>query len=129
MQQKDNLKNIQIIKGSIFGVISLFVIILMFSFFIYKRNLTDKFYVPLLFLSSLLSGLISGFSGTRKLRKNGLVNGAVSAMIPAIILLIAMMVANGKFGIFMFLPIAVIAVSGAIGGILAVNIKRKNKKK
>ena len=129
MQQKDNTKLFQIIKGSIAGVIFLTVIVLISALILYNNNFSDKFYIPLLSLSSALSGLISGFTSTRKLRKNGLVNGIISATIPALILLTAMIIANGSFNLFLIIPISMMLFMGAAGGIIAVNIKRKNKRK
>ena len=129
MQQKNNTNLIHILKGSLIGVALLLSTITISTLAIYKANLSDKTYIPFLTLSIILSGILSGYISTFKIRKNGLVNGAVAALPLAVILLVSMSVANNAFALLMLIPCAIMVVSGAIGGIAAVNIKRKTKKK
>lgn len=130
MQQNNNLsKYLYLFKGVIFGLISLISAVLLSALFIYKSNLSDKFYIPLMLASVVLSGFLSGYLSVMKIRKNGLMNGAVSTVASVIVLFIAMSVANRGFNFFMIIPCFILVVSGTLGGIAAVNIKHKNKKK
>ena len=130
MQQNNNLsKYLYLFKGVIFGLISLISAVLLSALFIYKSNLSDKFYIPLMLASVVLSGFVSGYLSVMKIRKNGLMNGAVSTVASVIVLFIAMSVANRGFNFLMIFPCLILVVSGTLGGIAAVNIKHKNKKK
>lgn len=130
MQQNNNLsKYLYLFKGVIFGLISLISAVLLSTLFIYKSNLSDKFYIPLMLASVVLSGFVSGYLSVMKIRKNGLMNGAVSTVASVIVLFIAMSVANRGFNLLMIIPCLILVVSGTLGGIAAVNIKHKNKKK
>jgi putative membrane protein (TIGR04086 family) len=130
MQQNNNLsKYLYLFKGIISGLISLISAILLSALFIYKSNLSDKFYIPLMLASVVLSGFVSGYLSVMKIRKNGLMNGAVSTVASVIVLFIAMSVANRGFNLLMIIPCLILVVSGTLGGIAAVNIKHKNKKK
>lgn len=130
MQQNNNLsKYLYLFKGVISGLISLISAVLLSALFIYKSNLSDKFYIPLMLASIVLSGFVSGYLSVMKIRKNGLMNGAVSTVASVIVLFIAMSVANRGFNLLMIIPCLILAVSGTLGGIAAVNIKHKNKKK
>ena len=130
MQQNNNLsKYLYLFKGVIFGLISLITAVLLSTLFIYKSNLSDKFYIPLMLASVVLSGFVSGYLSVMKIRKNGLMNGAVSTVASVVVLFIAMSVANRGFNFLMIIPCLILVVSGTLGGIAAVNIKHKNKKK
>ena len=130
MQQNNNLsKYLYLFKGVIFGLISLITAVLLSALFIYKSNLSDKFYIPLMLASVVLSGFVSGYLSVIKIRKNGLMNGAVSTVASVVVLFIAMLVANRGFNLLMIIPCLILVVSGTLGGIAAVNIKHKNKKK
>lgn len=130
MQQNNNLsKYLCLFKGVISGLISLISAVLLSALFIYKSNLSDKFYIPLMLASVVLSGFVSGYLSVMKIRKNGLMNGAVSTVASVIVLFIAMSVANRGFNLLMIIPCLILVVSGTLGGIAAVNIKHKNKKK
>ncbi len=130
MQQNNNLsKYLYLFKGVIFGLISLISAVLLSVLFIYKSNLSDKFYIPLMLASVVLSGFVSGYLSVMKIRKNGFMNGAVSTVASVVVLFIAMLVANRGFNLLMIIPCLILVVSGTLGGIAAVNIKHKNKKK
>lgn len=130
MQQNNNLsKYLYLFKGVIFGLISLISAVLLSALFIYKSNLSDKFYIPLMLASVVLSGFVSGYLSVMKIRKNGFMNGAVSTVASVVVLFIAMLVANRGFNFLMIIPCLILVVSGTLGGIAAVNIKHKNKKK
>jgi len=129
MQQNNNTKYINIIKGSLAGVILLVVAIALSAFAVYKGNISEKAYIPLMILSVILSGAISGFISTTKTRKNGLTNGLIASLPISVILLIVMSVANSAFDIFMLIPCVLMVISGGAGGIAAVNTKHKIKKK
>ena len=124
---KENNTVTYIVKGGLLGSIVFIILTLIMCAVLLKTDLSRNTYLPLLMIISALSGMISGFSAVRKRRENGLVNGLTSSIIPAIIMLIAMSVAYKGFSAFELIVAACCLFGGIIGGIAAVNIKKKRK--
>lgn len=125
MKDRKKVNAKQILKGAFSGSGVLILLIFFSVFFIYKTGLNEISYIPLFSLCVIISGFISGYISTRKLRKNGIVNGVLSSAIPNLSLFIFAIIINKSFYIFLIIPILMLTVSGICGGIAAVNIKRK----
>ncbi len=129
MQQNDKKQYQQILKGALYGSLLLVIIIFIFTLILYKAVITEKAYLPLMLLCIITSGFVSGYISTRKYRKNGMITGGVSTTISVIMLLIIMIIANKSFDIYMIIPEITMIISGISGGITAVNIKRRIKRR
>ncbi|MBQ3498682.1 MAG: TIGR04086 family membrane protein [Clostridia bacterium] len=129
MQQNDKKQYQQILKGALYGSLLLVIIIFIFTLILYKAVITEKAYLPLMLLCIIISGFVSGYISTRKYRKNGMITGGVSTTISVIMLLIIMIIANKSFDIYMIIPEIIMIISGISGGIAAVNIKRRIKRR
>lgn len=117
----------ELIKGGLIGSVVFVIMTLIMCAVLLKTDLSSNTYLPLLMIISALSGAVSGFTAVRKKRENGLVNGLTASVIPAIIILISMTVAYKGFSVFEMIVAACCLFGGTIGGIGAVNIKKKRK--
>ncbi|MBQ2964003.1 MAG: TIGR04086 family membrane protein [Clostridia bacterium] len=124
---KDNSNLTELIKGGLLGTALFIILTLIICSLLLKTDLGKDTYFPFLMLVSALSGIFSGFSAARKKRENGLINGLTASIVPAIIILIAMSLAYKSFSVFELIVAACCLFGGIIGGIAAVNIKKKRK--
>ncbi|MBR3802029.1 MAG: TIGR04086 family membrane protein [Clostridia bacterium] len=125
---KENSVFSEIIKGSLTGTAIFIVLTLSVCWLLLKSDLGRDVYLPLLMIVSAISGIASGFTAVRKKRENGLVNGLAASVIPCVIVLIAMSVAYKGFSVFELIVAPCCLFGGIIGGVAAVNIKKKRKK-
>ena len=126
-KSKENNAVTDLVKGGLVGSIVFIILTLIMCAVLLKTDLSRNTYLPFLMIISALSGMLSGYSAVRKRRENGLVNGLTASIIPAIIMLIAMSVAYKGFSVFELIVAACCLFGGTIGGISAVNIKKKRK--
>lgn len=117
-----------IIKGNIIGTIALALIVAAFTMVLFKSGADKKIYFPALSAASALAGAIGGFFGTRDRRKNGVASGLVSGIIPALALIIAMSALHKGFSAYELIPLGITLFAGIVGGIAAVNMKKKNRR-
>ncbi len=127
MQQgiKNNL--IQLLKGSMIGIIVMVLAIFSTVLSLYKGGISNGVYMPLLIICAILSGGSGGFFSAKSARKNGLINGILSSIIPGIILFLVISVIT-TFEPINIALIMIVLAGGASGGILAVNTKIKKRK-
>lgn len=126
-KSKENNAVTELVKGGLVGSTVFIILTLIMCAVLLKTDLSRNTYLPLLMIISALSGMLSGYSAVRKRRENGLINGLTASIIPAIIMLIAMSVAYKGFNVFEMIIVACCLFGGTIGGIGAVNIKKKRK--
>lgn len=124
---KDKRALSEILKGGLVGCAFFIIFTLVICALLLKVNLSQSAYFPLFMIDSALSGAVSGFVTVRKKRENGLVNGVVVSIIPAVLLLLAMSLAYKGFNIFEMIVAVCCIFGGGVGGIAAVNIKKKRK--
>ena len=117
----------ELLKGGLIGSIAFMLLTVGICVLLYKSNLSRNTYLPLLMITSALSGITSGFSAVRKRRENGLINGMSASIIPTTIILVAMSVAYKGFNVFEIVVAVCCIMGGAVGGICTVNIKKKRK--
>lgn len=124
---KENSAVTDLVKGGLVGSAVFIILTLIMCAVLLKTDLSRNTYLPLLMIISALSGMLSGYTAVRKRRENGLINGLAASIIPAIIMLIAMTAAYKGFSVFELIVAACSLFGGTIGGIGAVNIKKKRK--
>lgn len=124
---KENSMVINLVKGGLIGSAVFIALTLIICSLLLKTDSSRDTYLPLLMIISALSGITSGYSSVRPKRENGLINGLTASIVPAIIMLIAMSVAFKGFSVFELVVVACCLFGGLIGGISAVNLKKKRK--
>ncbi|MBQ7579276.1 MAG: TIGR04086 family membrane protein [Clostridia bacterium] len=127
MEQTNSKKTtiITFIKAGVLSVIIALVLVLLFAFILKWTNLGDNFIMPI----NLVIKAISICVGTILLCKNGqggLIKGLILGVIFALLSFLIFSVLNGSFnfGLGLLVDILFCSVSGAIVGILAVNLKK-----
>ncbi len=116
------------LKGSLIGILFAAVMLAVFTFALLKLNITKENYIYILFFTCSVSGMVSGYVSARKKREKGILNGLLAWIVPLLIFIAAMSIAYNGFSFFEFIPASFGILFSMIGGIAAVNIKRKKKK-
>ncbi|MBQ2974366.1 MAG: TIGR04086 family membrane protein [Clostridia bacterium] len=105
-----------------------FIIIALLTVVVLNTSVSNALYLPGAIFAGALSGLICGFTAARILKEKGLFWGAICGLIQSLLCSIVIFILNkGTAGNGIFILIAVIVAFSAIGGISAVNLKKKIK--
>lgn len=130
MQNSKSIKiSKNIIKGSVIGVIVLAVSIITVGSIILKTTVNSKYYLPIFTLCLVLSGLLSGLTASINQKSKGLINGISASLLPAIAAFTAASITEKSIIAANLIVPAIVIISGAIGGITAINMKIKRKRR
>lgn len=130
MQNSKKLKiSKHIIKGSLTGVIILVVSLFIAASMILKTTINSKYYLPIFVLCLVLSGLSSGLSASIKQKSKGLINGISASLLPAAASFTAVSITEKSVSLVSLIVPVIVMISGAIGGITAINMKIKRKRR
>ena len=96
-----------------------------FAFILTYTNFPEKYMIPAVVITTIISILVAGSTVTRKVRSRGWLNGGMVGFIYILILFIFSSIIFNSFTIDRYvITMAVIGVlTGSIGGILGVNMK------
>ncbi|MBQ5823737.1 MAG: TIGR04086 family membrane protein [Clostridia bacterium] len=119
----------EIVKGNVLGSLMLFVFLLISSVSILKLNFSEKSYLPLYLGSLIFSCGISSMITVCKLHRKGLIYGIEVSLLPSVISIVLTCVASGSFSLIYLLIPLISVVSAAVGGVAAVNIKFKKRRR
>lgn len=118
-----NLKFVGIGVGvsTIITIFSIFIFALILSY----TNISEKMIESGLVVISSVSILIGSFFAIKKIREKGLVYGVILGVVYMLIIYIISSIITGNFslGLGSIIMILLGILSGAIGGIIGVNIK------
>ena len=134
MEKTAKLKNnnilMAILKGSLIAVVVSLVGILFFAFIIKMFGITDQFLKPVNQIIKGISILLGVFGGLKAYKEKGLVLGLVIGLVYTLLAFLVFSTLNGNFKFDKSLLTDVLfgGIMGAISGIIAVNLKGKNKK-
>ena len=116
---------IRILKGSMASIVITLVLLLIYSALLTYTSLNENtmpiFIITITAISILAGSLISSLN----IRKNGLTNGALVGLIYIAVIYLLSSVISQSFSLNIYSIVMMIAsvFSGAIGGIIGVNIK------
>lgn len=120
------LKNI--IIAVVLGVAVYFIFIAVFAAFALKSGAGDSSYMPAGMAVGAVSALISGFAAVRPIKEKGAVYGALTGLVQALISSLVLFIVNhASAGNGIFILTAVMIICGMLGGIAAVNMKKRKK--
>lgn len=130
MQNKNDASNLKdLIKGNLVGSAMLIILLLIFAMVIFKFSFSSEYYLVFYVGALIISSFVSGTITVRKIMKNGLIYGALVSLLPSIIAVITTCIVSRSFNlIYLAIPL-ISAVSSAFGGIAAVNIKSKKRRR
>ena len=119
------------LKASLFGTAVGALIcagfLLLFSFFFVAVKSVPQFMIQTIAIfCAVIGAFIAGYITTRIYRSKGLVYGAFAGfLLFFVITLIAFIISRDKFTFLTLIRFSVMVFSGAIGGVLGVNKKRR----
>lgn len=119
---------IKILIGSGVGTVVFFGLTALAAFILLKNDSDTTIYKYIMLLVGAISGFLSGFIAVRPLRKNGIAFGSVSALpVYLIAVLVSVLMARSGIGIIGWILLPVMVVFASIGGIVAVNKRKKTR--
>lgn len=114
------------VKIQIFAVIIYLILFLLFCTVALVADLSSKYDLVCALLSFSLGSFIVGFFIGNKLKQNGLIAGMIySAPINSLVVLVALLYSDFAVDLNIVITVATLIVSAAIGGVVAVNRRRK----
>lgn len=113
--------------GCVSGAVACVAFTALFSFLLLKVDAADSIVAGLAVAVAGLSAFTAGFSAARVLHKNGLLIGLAGAAALFLLLCVAGLFSGARFSSQTALRLGVMAVSGILGGIIGVNIRKKLK--
>jgi len=125
----EGISLIVIIKAIIFSYIITIPIFLVFAFILAYTNFPEKFIVPVVVITTIISVLIAGSSVTRNAKSKGWLNGGIVGFVYIAILYIISSIVFDNFIIdkYVITMTVIGTLTGAIGGILGINVKSGSK--
>ena len=125
-KNQNNILRIRIIRGSLFSIIISVIGLLIFAIVLTNSNVSEDVIPIVIIVISNLSILIGSIICNKRIEKNGIVNGMLVGLIYLIIIYLASSIAIKSFNFNMKSVIMILCsiISGTIGGIIGVNLKK-----
>ncbi|MBR4030303.1 MAG: TIGR04086 family membrane protein [Clostridia bacterium] len=120
-----------VIAGGISGVVIAILLLLGFAFLLLTLKISTD-YIPVFAKSALILGaFFAGIISAKGRSTSGWLYGSLAGLLYFLILLVLGLVfkANTGFGLSKIVSLLFCIISGAIGGILGINMKSKAKKR
>ncbi len=116
-----------IIKAAVLGAALSAILLLLFSFLLSKKDIPLEVINPFGAFLIALASFISGYVASKMIKHRGMAVGAACGCIVFLTVALIYFMNSFKIGGLALIKFAVSVISGAIGGILGVNTKRKRK--
>ena len=111
---------------SVIGAALFFLELIIFSAAELKMDFGNGFYLPFGLAAAVISSFAAGFAAVCKQKKNALASGTLTGTIEAVISdLILAVINGGSVGKGLIFVLAASVVGGAVGGVVAANVKKK----
>ena len=119
---------VPILSVSVVSSVLYFIILALLTVFSLKSSVDRSMYLPFSIGAGGITGFICGFAITKIIKEKGMICGSLSGFIHSLICSVVIFVLNkGTAGNGIFILIAVMTVFASLGGITAVNLKKKIK--
>ncbi len=123
-------KVISVSVGAICGIAAVLSVIVLFSFIIVKTESVNYYLLmPFGIAAACIGAFLGGFISARISGSAGMLIGAVSGALMFILLLAAGAILGQLPEAVSLLRLVLMVLSGAIGGVVGVNRKRKRKRR
>ncbi len=120
---------VSVIIGTLCGLAAAAVVLMIFAFITVKmQTVNDAVFLPVVIAAACIGAFCGGYISARINRNAGLVTGAASAVLIFAVILCISAALGAIPQAAAALRLAAMVISGAIGGILGVNKKRKKRK-
>lgn len=115
--------------GSLTGAAAALLMLLLLSFFITRVQTVPYEALPMLSVAAICPGAFAGgWLSARLNRSAGMLLGAVAGAGAMLLLLAAGAASGSEIGVAAILRLSAAVLSGAIGGVLGVNRRKKKKR-
>jgi putative membrane protein (TIGR04086 family) len=120
----DHNNLMSILRGIIVSYIITIPTFIIFSFILTYTNFPEKYILPVVVITTVISILMAGSTVTRSVKDKGWLNGGIVGFIYVFVLYIVSSLIYGNFAINRYVITMVIIgiLVGAIGGIVGINI-------
>lgn len=117
---------VNIIKGIILSYGISLLLLFIFSVLLTYTSISESTIAPVILVITIISIIIGSSISSSKIRKNGLINGGVIGFlyIIALYLISSLMQTGFSLNLYAILMIVFSILSGMIGGIVGVNLKK-----
>lgn len=126
--QNTNNKNsfMNVFKGLVLSFIFTLILLFLFSIILTYTNVSEDTIAPVIIIVTIISILIGASMSTCKIKKNGIIFGGIIGGIYIISLYLISSIVETGFSLNMYSIVMIILsiLSGMIGGIVGVNIKK-----
>lgn len=118
-----------ILFGSATGILVCLITLIVFSTIMHFRSIPLLAINPFAIAATVLGAFSGGFMTTRITKSNGLILGAVTGfLLFVIIVLIGLTVFKDKVSTLTLIKMAIMVLSGSIGGIAGVNTSSRRRR-
>ena len=115
-----------VLAGLVGGIAAVLVLLLVFSAAVSFGGLSSSSFFSLAMAACIAGAFFAGFIGARKASCRGALFGAIGGAVLFLLLtLVALLVSGETPGSVTLIRLVAMPVSGAIGGILGVNLKKR----
>lgn len=120
-----------IAKGILLSYIVTIPVFMIFAFILANTDFPEKFVMPAVVITTIISILVAGSAVTRNARSKGWLNGGMVGLIYMLLLYIISSVVLNNYRIDRYVvTMSIIGLlTGAIGGIIGINFKRSSHTK
>jgi len=119
--------SVTIIKAAVLGAVFSAILLLLFSFSLSKNDIPLEIVNPFSAFLIAAASLCSGYLAAKKIKQRGMAVGATCGTVIFLLVSLISLMNSFEIGILALIKFGVSVLSGAIGGILGVNTKRKRK--
>lgn len=118
-----------IFSGVISGLFTCVVLILLIStVFSQSQTTPNKFFYYFMLLCPIIGSFFSGYVSAYVLKEKGMILGLISSFLMFVFIFFVGLIFSGEnLSIITFIRFVSMLISGAVGGIISVNKKKKNK--
>ena len=127
---KDNRRSFATIVsiGIVVSVVLYFALIAVYAAIVLKSGAMTSYFMPIGITMGLISAYAGGFVSVRPLKEKGLLWGAITGFVSSLLCSVFIFILNdNKAGKGIFILMIAMIVSGALGGLTAVNLKIRKK--
>lgn len=115
------------VVAMVVSIIVCVIFLLIFAFWLTKSPMSDTAVLVMSLISQGVGVIVGAFFGAKIKGKNGLIVGAITGAILFILFTLIVIISGKALSVITLIRFAVLILSGVLGGVLGVNIKRKPK--
>ncbi len=122
---------ISILKGILVSYIVLIPLFALFALILTNMDFPEKYIPTAVLVTTSISIIVAGSAATREVKSHGWLNGCIMGIVYILILYVLSSIVHRDFSIsrYMLSLLGLGALSGAIGGIIGINLKKGSKTK